>query len=43
MAKEQGKGSKKLLALPAPPVPPSIKKISGKKLTKEERMKQLKE
>lgn len=43
LAKEQGKnGSKRLLALPAPPQPPK-KKIIGKKLTKEEKLKQLKE
>jgi hypothetical protein len=42
-AKEQPtNGKKRLLALPAPPVPPSIKQIKGKKLTKEEKMRKLK-
>ena len=43
LAKEHGKAGKKLLALPAPPMASPAKKISGKKLTKEQRLKQLKE
>ena len=41
----QVKGGRKLLALPAPPsiAPPVKKNLSGKKLTKEMRLKQLKE
>jgi hypothetical protein len=44
LAKEQAKlgGPKKLLALPAPPQAPPKKRL-GKKLTKEEKLKQLRE
>jgi len=43
-AQDHGKhGTKKLLALPAPPIAPAKRRLAGKKMTKEEKMKQLRE